>query len=60
MPTLKVMDRNGHISSINVERLIEVDGKAYEARDDFAERMAFIEGRVNALYELFTQQVEGD
>jgi hypothetical protein len=58
MPTLRLKSRSGAISDLQCEELISVDGVPYVAGDGIGERMANLEGRVDTLFELFTQPAE--
>lgn len=61
MITLKIRDQSGRIGEFRCQELLEVDGQPFQQTDrvaELSERVGFLEGRIAALFELFTEQVD--
>lgn len=60
---LKFLSNSGQVCEIPVQELLEVDGRPFQSTDpmyQFAERLAFLEGRIAAIETIFTRQEEDD
>lgn len=57
MVTLKLRTKGGHIQSIEVEELLEIDGKSYQLTSTLEERVINLEATVGSIV-AYLQQPE--
>lgn len=60
MTTLRIKTKTGHITEMQVEELLEVDGKPFRTDDEFKDvrdAVIHLEGRVSALESALYERV---
>lgn len=63
MITLRIKTKTGHVSEMQVEELLAVDGQPYRGADDYQElrdAIAHLSGRVDTFETLLTPRGQSD
>lgn len=58
MPTVKAKTKSGLVHDFVFDEIVSIDGRPYEHNEPLTERVAYLEGRIAAIENIFTRQEE--